>query len=184
MHTPPDHERVSRFLGYVLRHRPDAIGLSLDAEGWAEIDALLRLAQRELPLTRAMIDDAVARNDKQRYAISDDGLRIRARQGHSFAVDLGLMPQVPPAKLYHGTATRFVDAIRREGLVKRDRQHVHLSPSVDTATVVGARHGRVVVLTIDAAAMHAAGHVFFRSENGVWLVDAVPPNFLAFPEST
>lgn len=174
-------QRTSRFLSYVLRHRPDAIGLALDAEGWAEIDALLRLAQAECPLTRDAVLAAVAGNDKQRFALSDDGLRIRARQGHSIAVDLHLTPRTPPARLYHGTATRFLDAIRRDGLLRRGRHHVHLSADADIATAVGARHGRPVVLVVHADAMHAAGHVFHRSENGVWLTEAVPVAFLELP---
>lgn len=170
---------ASRFLSFVLRHRPDAIGLTLDPEGWADIDTLLQRAQAQIPLTRDMIEAAVADNDKQRFSISDDGLRIRARQGHSIAVDLKLPPRTPPARLYHGTATRFLDDILRDGLLRRSRQHVHLSSDPDTATTVGARHGRPVVLVVRADEMHAAGHVFHLSENGVWLTDAVPAAYLA-----
>ena len=170
---------ASRFLALVLRHRPETIGLVLDAAGWADIDTLIACAAPHHPLTRDLIERAVAGNDKQRYAISDDGRRIRARQGHSIDVDLGLPALAPPPVLYHGTATRFLDAILREGLTKRQRHHVHLSADVATATNVGARHGRPVVLRVDAAAMAAAGHVFHRSENGVWLTDAVPAAFLA-----
>lgn len=170
---------ASKFLALVLRHRPEAIGLVLDDAGWADIDALIACAAPHHPLTRDLIERVVAGNDKQRYAISDDGRRIRARQGHSIDVDLGPPALTPPAVLYHGTATRFLDAILREGLTKRQRHHVHLSADVATATNVGARHGRPVVLRVDAAAMAAAGHVFHRSENGVWLTDAVPAAFLA-----
>lgn len=171
---------ASKFLALVLRHRPELIGLTLDAAGWADIDDLIARAAGHHPLTRALIERAVAENDKQRYAISEDGRRIRARQGHSHAVAVALdLPVVaPPAVLYHGTATRFLDAILREGLDRRGRQHVHLSDDADTATRVGARHGRPVVLRVDAAAMASAGHVFHRAENGVWLTDAVPPTFL------
>lgn len=171
---------ASRFLALVLRHRPGLIGLTLDAAGWADIDELIARAAGHHPLTRALIERAVAENDKQRYAISDDGRRIRARQGHSHAVavDLDLPALAPPPVLYHGTATRFLDAILREGLDRRDRQHVHLSADADAATRVGARHGRPVVLRVASAAMAAAGHRFHRAENGVWLTDAVPPAFL------
>lgn len=175
---------ASKFISLVLRHRPEAIGLTLDAEGWADIETLIRLSQSRHPLTRALIDRAVATNNKQRFAISEDGRRIRARQGHSIAVELGLAPVAPPERLYHGTAARSVEAIRREGLSKRRRQHVHLSADVDTATRVGARHGKPVVLTVRADAMAAAGFAFFRSENGVWLTDAVPPQFIAFPDES
>lgn len=175
-----DPVSTSKFLSLVLRHQPELIGLELDAAGWAEIDRLIALAQPHRPLTRALIDAVVANNSKQRFAISEDGRRIRANQGHSIDIELGLQPVAPPVRLYHGTATRFVDAIRREGLDKRSRQHVHLSADADTATHVGARHGRPVVLIVHAGAMAAAGHAFFRSENGVWLTDAVPAGFIDF----
>ncbi len=174
---------ASKFISLVLRHRPEAIGLTLDAEGWAEIEDLIELSRKRHPLTRALIDEAVATNNKQRFAISEDGLRIRARQGHSIAVELGLAPVAPPERLYHGTAARSVEAIRREGLSRRQRQHVHLSVDAATATNVGARHGKPIVLTVRTDEMAAAGHAFFLSENGVWLTDAVPPDFIDFPES-
>ena len=178
MHTAAELVSASTFLSLVLRHQPDTIGLSLDAEGWAEIDALIRLAQGRKALTRALIEAAVEHNNKQRFAISADGQRIRARQGHSIEVDLGFVPVTPPAHLYHGTATRFLESIRREGLVKRSRQQVHLSADADTATQVGSRHGTPTILIVHAAEMAAAGHAFYRSENGVWLTDAVPAAFI------
>lgn len=171
---------TSRFLSLILRHRPEAIGLTLDEAGWADIDDILRLAPPDQRLTRERIDRAVVENNKQRFAISADGARIRARQGHSIDVDLRLPAVAPPPRLYHGTATRFVASIRRDGLVKRDRRHVHLSADVDTATTVGARHGTPIVLVVRADEMAAAGHAFFRSENGVWLTDAVPVGFIDF----
>ncbi len=171
---------ASKFLSLVLRHQPELIGLVLDDAGWADIDALIDLAQPHKPLTRALIEEVVEQNNKQRFAISDDGLRIRANQGNSIEVELGLQPVAPPSLLYHGTATRFVDSIRREGLRKRGRQHLHLSADAATATNVGARHGKPVVLIVRAGAMAAAGHAFFRSDNGVWLTDAVPVAFIDF----
>jgi putative RNA 2'-phosphotransferase len=171
---------ASKFISLVLRHQPEVIGLPLDSEGWAEIDALIQLSQTHHPLTRALIDEVVATNNKQRFAISDDGRRIRARQGHSIEVELGLAAIDPPEYLFHGTAMHSVATIRREGLSKRSRQHVHLSAEADTATRVGSRHGRPEVLRIRAAEMIAAGHAFFRSENGVWLTDAVPAEFIVF----
>lgn len=176
-----DPVSASKFLSLVLRHKPELIDLHLDEAGWADIDDLIRQARDHHALDRAIIERVVANNAKQRFAISDDGRRIRANQGHSIDVDLGLAPRTPPDLLYHGTATRFVAAIRREGLNKRGRQHVHLSADAVTATNVGARHGKPVVLTIHAGVMATAGHVFLRSANGVWLADAVPPAFIDFP---
>lgn len=171
--------RTSKYLSLILRHRPGSIGLTLDAQGWAEIGALIEKA--DIKLTRSLIEEVVATSEKQRFALSADGLRIRANQGHSVAVDLGLAPVAPPPVLYHGTATRFLDAILAEGLKPMDRQKVHLSSDVATATAVGRRHGAPVVLTVDSAAMATDGHVFTCSENGVWLTDSVPPRYLSRP---
>jgi putative RNA 2'-phosphotransferase len=171
--------RISKTLSYHLRHRPDELGLSLSPGGWVVVDELLgALARRGKPVSRAELDEVVARNPKQRFAFDESGTRIRANQGHSVAVDLELAPTEPPATLYHGTGERSAAAILREGLRKQQRHHVHLSADVETAMSVGARHGRPVVFLVDAAAMRAAGHTFYRSANGVWLVEAVPPEFL------
>ena len=175
--------KTSKFLSLVLRHEPEAIGLSLDENGWAEIDELIRLANAGgKPVTRALIDEVVRDNDKQRFAISADGTRIRANQGHSIEVDLALTALEPPATLYHGTATRFAKSIRNIGLVKQSRQHVHLSSDPDTAIKVGSRHGKALVLSIRAGEMHARGLSFFQSANGVWLTDAVAAEFIDWPE--
>ncbi len=159
--------------------------LELDGQGWTELAHLLAQARRHgTNITRAELDAVVAGSDKQRFALSDDGLRIRANQGHSVArVDLALAPALPPALLYHGTATRFVDAIRAQGLEPGARQHVHLSREQDTAETVGGRHGRAVVLRVDTQAMQRAGHVFYLSANGVWLTAAVPATFITFPSA-
>lgn len=177
MSTP--HDQISKLLSLVLRHQPEAIGLTLDEQGWADVDDLLqRLADQGKPVTRECLAEVVATNAKQRFRLSDDGQRIRANQGHSLAVLLDLTPLTPPATLFHGTATRFLPAILAEGLTRRQRQHVHLSADSATATAVGQRHGKPVVLALDAAAMHRDGYLFYRSDNGVWLTDQVPPRYL------
>ncbi len=178
----PDLVKLSKFLSLVLRHQPEAIGLTLDENGWADVDALIELANKAgRRLTRPLLEQVVAENDKQRFALSADGRRIRANQGHSVAIDLALPPSVPPALLYHGTASRLVDSIRAEGLHAGTRQHVHLSLDTQTATKVGQRHGRPVVLIIRAGEMAAAGHEFFLSANGVWLTERVPVEFIDCP---
>lgn len=172
--------KVSKYLSRHLRHQPERIGLTLDAHGWVPIDELLRAAARHrFPITRPELDHVVASNDKQRFAV--EGGLIRASQGHTVPVDLGLPPAEPPAYLYHGTVGRALDAIRSEGLRPMNRTHVHLSPDRETATRVGARRGRPVVLPVDAGAMHRAGHTFYVSANGVWLTSAVPAAFLRLP---
>ncbi|TDD23208.1 RNA 2'-phosphotransferase [Nonomuraea diastatica] len=175
--------RISKYLARHLRHDPQRIGLALDAHGWTPVDGLLRAAAAHgFTFTEAELRHVVAANDKRRYTIVDG--RIRANQGHSVPVDLGLPAVVPPEVLYHGTAGRFVAAIEEEGLRPMDRHHVHLSPDRETATRVGGRRGVPVVLVVAAGTMHADGHMFLRSANGVWLVDHVPPGYLRFPSGS
>ena len=170
----------SKFLSYALRHRPDDVGLALDAHGWAEVADVLRAARAHgHSLDRTALERIVRESDKQRFAL--DGDRIRANQGHSVAVDLGLSPAAPPETLYHGTSQRALPAILNDGLQRQSRHHVHLSADAETARAVGARHGAPVVLAVRAGAMSRAGWAFYRSANGVWLADAVPPEFLDEP---
>ncbi|GAA2478493.1 RNA 2'-phosphotransferase [Streptomyces thermolineatus] len=171
--------RISKFLALVLRHDPAAAGVVLDREGWVEVDVLIRACSAAgRPFTRAELEHVVATSDKKRFALSADGRRIRASQGHSVDIDLGLPAVEPPAVLYHGTASRTLPQVLREGLRPMSRQDVHLSADAATARRVGARHGRPVVLAVDAAAAARAGHAFRVSANGVWLTDRVPPEFL------
>ena len=171
--------RVSKLLSKHLRHRPERLGLRIAPGGWVGVEALLAAcAAAGFPLSRAELAEVVASNDKQRFALDPSGARIRANQGHSVDVDLQLEPATPPAVLYHGTGERAVASILAEGLRKLRRHHVHLSADRETARRVGARHGRPVVFAVDAAGLARDGATFFRSENGVWLVDAVPPRYL------
>jgi putative RNA 2'-phosphotransferase len=174
---------ISKFLSLVLRHEPHRIGLSLDAAGWTSVDELLRKANAAGRLiSRELLQQVVDTSDKKRFALSDDGTRIRANQGHSIDVELGLAPSVPPDVLYHGTATRFLESILQNGLDKRSRHHVHLSVDLTVARSVGQRYGTLVMLQVDARRMQCDGHVFFRSDNDVWLTDAVPPPYLSVCE--
>ncbi|MFI1164840.1 RNA 2'-phosphotransferase [Streptomyces sp. NPDC020801] len=174
--------KVSKYLSKHLRHQPERIGLTLGEGAWVEIDTLIAAATAHgFRFTREELEHVVATNDKRRFAI--EGTRIRASQGHSIEVDLGLPAATPPPYLYHGTVARSLEAIRTEGLRPMNRHDVHLSPDRETATRVGARRGRPVVLAVDAAAMHRDGHVFHVSANGVWLTKAVPARYLRFPES-
>jgi len=180
--TPKEAIRTSKFLSLILRHEPEQVGLQLDEAGWVAVDELLQAVNRHgISLAREQLDHIVATSEKKRFAFSDDGLRIRANQGHSVEVELGYAPATPPDLLYHGTPEKFVATIRREGLLKMQRHHVHLSADKATTLKVGARRGRPVLLTIRAGDMHPAGHVFYRSANNVWLVDHVPPEFILFP---
>ncbi len=172
--------KLSKFLSLVLRHQPERIGLALDDGGWADVaDLIARANSRGINFTRPELEKVLATNAKQRFAFNSDGARIRARQGHSVEVNLGLAETEPPMVLFHGTAERFLPAILREGLKRQARHHVHLSADEGTARLVGQRHGRPVVLRVDTAGMRRDGASFFRSENNVWLTETVPPGFLA-----
>lgn len=161
-----------------LRHDPGRVGLTLDEAGWTPVRALLDA----LRIERAELDEVVAGNDKQRFAVARgaDGVeRIRANQGHSVPVELGLIPASPPDQLYHGTSAAALPSIRETGLHRGGRHHVHLSADRETAHRVGVRRrGAVAILTVDAATMARDGHRFYRSANGVWLTELVPPHYL------
>ena len=174
---------TSKFLSLVLRHKPETIGLVLDQHGWADVDELIRLSNEHgKQLSRELLEEVVEKNEKKRFTISADGSRIRANQGHSVSVDVELVPVEPPTLLFHGTVPRFLESIRLHGLRRGNRLHVHLSADEQTAKIVGARRGDPVVLRITAHAMFQDGYVFYVSENGVWLTEHVPPQFLEYPE--
>jgi len=174
----------SKFLSLILRHQPELVGITLDAQGWVDVEVLLAACARQRRrFTRAELDELVATSPKRRFAYSDDGRRIRASQGHSVDVELGYTPSTPPDVLYHGTVALALPAIREGGLLKMSRHHVHLSADRATAENVGGRRGAPIILRVDAAAMHAAGHAFCKSANGVWLTDHVPPAFIDFRDA-
>jgi putative RNA 2'-phosphotransferase len=177
--TEKEKKHKSKFLSFVLRHHPELIGLALDENGWADVATLLQAATtKDVHITLDELDEIVATNDKKRFIFNADKSRIRANQGHSINVDLALEPMQPPNILYHGTVDKFMDSIRALGLQKMERHHVHLSSNLATAQQVGSRRGKPVVLTVQAGLMYADGHVFYQSENQVWLTDAVPPKYL------
>ena len=169
---------ASKLLSFLLRHNPEKYGILLDAQGWTPVGVLLQVTT----ISRALLDEVVASNNKNRFEFSEDGLRIRARQGHSVEVDLGYKPTVPPEHLYHGTSVQALPSIQRQGLLKMSRHAVHLSADVEAARAVGARHGTPVVLVVCAQSLHRSKQAeFFLTENGVWLTDHVPPEGLLFP---
>lgn len=169
--------KISKYLSYLLRHKPEAIALELDTEGWANISELIGKTT-DFELNKEILEIVVETNDKQRFSISDDGKKIRANQGHSIPVDLNLAPIVPPQFLWHGTAKRFLGSIMDIGLVKKQRHHVHLTELRAVARAVGNRYGKSIILKVSAQEMSANGYEFFKSLNNVWLVDRVPPEFI------
>jgi putative RNA 2'-phosphotransferase len=180
--TDKETIRTSKFLSLILRHEPERVNLKLGEAGWVGVEELLQAVNRHgTALTLEQLQHIVATSDKKRFAFSEDGQHIRANQGHSVEVDLQYAPRTPPELLYHGTATRFLDGIRKEGLQKMARHDVHLSAETKVTLKVGGRHGKPVLLTIRAGEMHRAGFVFRCSANGVWLVDHVPSQFIDFP---
>ena len=179
--TDETRKRISKFASKVLRHQPGLIGAELDADGYMAVaDLLAGMASNGMRVSREQLAEVVETNDKGRFGFSADGRKIRAVQGHSVALEGSTVTRAdPPDVLYHGTADRNVAAIFREGLIPGRRIHVHLSKDVATATTVGSRHGRPVVLRIDAKHAAAAGVPFYLAENGVWLCDALPPKYLS-----
>lgn len=175
-------KKHSKRLSYILRHAPEDVGLTLGEGGWVLVEDLLcGFRNKGWTLSRNELEQVVATNDKKRFTLSTDGLRIRAAQGHSVEITSDLEAIAPPTLLYHGTAMRNLDAILREGLRPMSRQHVHLSLDIATAKTVGQRHGKPIVLTVAAGKMAGAGFMFFCADNGVWLTHAVPAEFLSFP---
>jgi putative RNA 2'-phosphotransferase len=173
------HTHISKLLSLALRHKPETIGITLDENGWTGVNTLLiKLNEHGSPVDMPTLQQVVETNDKKRFAFNDDQTKIRASQGHSITVDLNLAPAVPPFLLYHGTVAKFMSAIRKEGLKKQNRQHVHLSADKATAAKVGGRRGQPVILTVEAKKMHNEGHIFYQSANGVWLTNAVPPAYI------
>ncbi|OIN56102.1 RNA 2'-phosphotransferase [Arsenicibacter rosenii] len=179
--TDKQAQTISRLLSLVLRHKPEEIGIKLDENGWTDVPMLLsKLADKGHPITLDQLRHIVETNNKKRFAFNADESCIRANQGHSIEVDLGLIAKQPPQVLYHGTAIRFLDAILQEGLKKMNRQHVHLSADEQTARMVGSRHGKPVILLVKAGAMADNGHIFYQSTNGVWLTEHVPVSYLSY----
>ena len=173
-------KRLSKFLSLILRHKPETVGISLDEHGWADVGELLEGIRKtgriiDLPTLERIVEE----NDKQRFSLSTDRKRIRANQGHSVQVDVELEQKEPPEVLYHGTVEKNRESIEEKGLLRGTRLYVHLSGDVETARKVGQRHGKPVIYIVDASAMHAAGYIFYRSVNGVWLTKAVPEEYLS-----
>jgi putative RNA 2'-phosphotransferase len=182
--TEEHKKTISKFLSLVLRHQPQEIGLNLNENGWADIAELMqKSAKKGRRFSMEELEEIVATNDKKRFSLNEDKTMIRANQGHSVEIDLALQPVKPPDVLYHGTAQKNLDAILEKGIQKMGRQHVHLSKDKETAFKVGSRHGKPVILTINSAQMHQNGLLFYQSDNGVWLTDAVAKQYIHNYES-
>jgi putative RNA 2'-phosphotransferase len=174
----------SRFLSLILRHQPEIAHISLDEGGWVEVSKLLLgCAKAGRPMAKEELEELVATNPKRRFEFSDDRQRIRACQGHSVAIELGLAPRRPPAALFHGSAKHNLASILRDGLHPGSRQHVHLSDTLETALTVGRRHGEPVVLQVDSGQLHRDGFDLYLSTNGVWLTELVPPRYLTLADN-
>lgn len=177
-------KNISKLLSLVLRHKPEVIGITLDKNGWVSVDDLLLKIQTQLHgdfITFENLEEIVNDNDKQRFAFNEDKTKIRANQGHSISkVDLDLKAERPPMGLYHGTVERFIPLIKKDGLLKMNRNHVHLSDDINTALNVGSRRGKAIILTINSGKMYVDGIKFSKSVNGVWLVDEVLPEYIIF----
>ena len=173
---------TSRFIALILRHKPEEIGITLDEQGWANVQELIAGVSKPHPLTVELLEEIVATDNKKRYSFNEDKTLIRANQGHSIPVDVELLETVPPKTLYHGSGEKYKSSILRQGLISKSRLYVHLSVDKETAFNVGLRHGTPVVFTVDSGQMHRDGYRFFLSVNGVWLTKAVPVRYLHITE--
>ena len=171
--------QTSKFIALILRHKPEAIGITLDEHGWANVDELIKGIAKRQPFDMAMLEEIVATDEKQRYSFNEDKTLIRANQGHSIPVDVELEEKEPPSILYHGTAVKYKASIEEKGLIPKSRLYVHLSADEKTALKVGQRHGKPIIYTINAAQMHKDGYKFYLSKNAIWLTEAVPPEYLS-----
>lgn len=169
---------ISKYMSFILRHRPEAIGLTLDEHGWAEVDPFIEGIAKRYPFDRKLLEEIVQKDSKKRYSFSEDKTKIRANQGHSVDVDVELKETPPPKILYHGTGEKYVRSIQKEGLKAKSRLYVHLTDNPNTAQTVGKRHGTPWVFQVDSEKMAENGFVFYLSENGVWLTKEVPAEYL------
>lgn len=176
--TNSDLTKISKYISLILRHKPEVIGIQLDANGWANVEALLAGIGRKYPIDFEVLEEIVRTDNKQRYSFNEDKTKIRANQGHSIQVDVELSVTEPPEILYHGTAERFFASIEAKGLLPQNRLYVHLSPDMETAEKVGRRHGKPVIYLVNAGQMQQDGYTFLLSANGVWLTKMVPAQYL------
>lgn len=170
--------KVSKYISLILRHKPEAIGISLDEHGWANVEELIEGVNKTHKLDMEMLEEIVATDDKQRYSFNEDKTLIRANQGHSIDVDVELEEVEPPEYLWHGTGEKYVQSIRKSGIIAKSRLYVHLSDSYGTAILVGKRHGKPMVFCVKSGQMHTDGYKFYRSKNGVYLTKSVPVKYL------
>lgn len=171
--------KISKYMSMILRHRPEVIGLTLDPHGWADVKALIRGIQGKYPeFNRKTLEEIVESDEKQRYSFDQNGMRIRANQGHSVHVDVDMEEMDPPEILYHGTGRKSLSSILEKGLLPGNRLFVHLSKDTETARKVGARHGDPVIFIVHAGQMAKDGYTFRLSANGVWQIPEVPVKYL------
>jgi putative RNA 2'-phosphotransferase len=179
----PNRLRLSKFMSLILRHQPEVVGCMLDRGGWLSIADLVSGATcAGVAITAEDVMEIAKQDPKRRYALSEDALRIKATYGHSIEIELGLEASRPPERLFHGTATRSLESIKKAGITRKRRRYVHLSADKMTATKVGSRHGRPVILTVRARLMFDAGFLFYRSESGIWLTEQVPSDYIDFTD--
>lgn len=179
--TEQEKRNISKFMSLVLRHKPQEIGLELDENGWVSVlEFLDKMNSKGNNLDFENLEEIVVTNDKKRFAFNEDKTKIRASQGHSVTIDLALEEVLPPETLFHGTVEKFISEIKSKGLLKMSRQHVHLSKDKETAIKVGSRRGNPIILIVDCTKMYQDGFKFYQSENGVWLTDTVPSNYIQF----
>lgn len=173
-----DITKLGKFIALILRHKPEVIGITLDEHGYADVDELIRGINKTDYIDMDILEEIVRADNKGRYSFNEDKTKIRANQGHSIQVDVGLPVANPPKFLWHGTSEKYVHSIDKHGLIPKSRLYVHLSKDIETATTVGTRHGKLVIYRVDSGKMQDDGYTFYRSVNGVWLTKKVPVKYI------
>lgn len=165
---------TSKKLSFLLRHSKEPLYINLNG-GWADVDTILKALKIKLPT----LIDVVASDSKGRFSFDETGTKIRANQGHSIkGVIIEPIKATPPDVLYHGTATRFLEKIMQKGLKPMKRNFVHLSSDIETAKKVGSRHGKPIVLIIDAKRFSEDGNKLFLSPNGIWQAEFIESKYI------
>lgn len=171
--------KISKFVSLVLRHKPENIGLTLSKDGWANVHELIeKIKATGRNINKDILERVVLYNDKKRFSFNENHTLIRANQGHSIDVDLGFEEKEPPEILFHGTSIDNIDSIKKEGIKKMNRLHVHLSLTEDIAKKVGERHGKPIIIKINSKQMYEDGIKFYLSENKVWLCYYVDSKYI------
>ena len=175
-----DYLKLSKEMSYILRHHPEEYNLTLDENGFVEVEKLLDALNKneyQRQITLKEITHVIEISDKKRLEIIDG--KIRALYGHSLERKVKHQEAKPPKYLYHGTSHKAVDNILIEGLCPMKRQFVHLSADINTAVMVGKRRdSNPIILEINSEMAYEAGIKFYVGNESIWLAERIPAQYI------